>query len=142
MSKTSTPVAKKPPAPAASSPPRTVFDVPLSIRRRVRAGWIASLVLGVLLSGQLLQHPGSLPSPWLTAMVPFMMAYGIARFSRVCAWLMLLFVLGLEVMVTVQTGLPRSLVPVLVFMVCFLFSIRGTHLFHQWRRSILASRKR
>jgi hypothetical protein len=141
MSKTSAPAAKKPPVPTPAQP-QTIFDVPLPIRRRVRAGWIASLVLGVLLSGQLIQHPGSLPAPWMTAMVPFMMAYGIARFSRVCAWLMLLFVLGLEVMVTVQTGLPRSLLPVLVFMACFLFAIRGTHLFHQWRRSTLTPRKR
>lgn len=108
-------------------------SVPGSIKSRIRAGWIAALIFGLLMGGSLAVSHQQSWFLWSSAFAPLILGYGIAKHSRASAFLMLIYFVVFEVLSVIQSGHIRGMVFILIFMVCFFLGCQGTVQFHKWK---------
>lgn len=118
---------------------RPMAQVPEAILKKVRTGWIAGVVSGVLtlaitlfvMSG----HKFLFFNAWslVDVVLIFGLSFGIYRKSRVCAVLMLVYFVGSKIFIYSQIGLPTGgLIMPIVFFYCFVLGVQGTFLYHRW----------
>lgn len=118
---------------------RPTMQVPDAILKKIRNGWIAGLVSGVLtlvvtllaMSGQkiLFFNAWSLVDVALI----FGLSFGIYRKSRVCAILMLVYFVGSKIFIYAQAGFSGGgLIMPIIFCYCFFLGVQGTFLYHRW----------
>jgi serine/threonine-protein kinase len=116
--------------------------VPLTVLRKIRNAWIAGVIAaaGTLIVGMLtLFIPNAgISYAWQAGEFLFLcsMTFGIYKKSRVCAALMLTYLIVGKLLLWLQgTFDHRSLVPVLVFCYFFAEGVRGTLAYHRIRGS-------
>ena len=107
---------------------------PKGVLRKIKAGWIAAVVFGLILGGSLMmthQHAWAL---WTSALAPMFLAYGIAKGNRASAFWMLAFFLIFEIFTMIQVGHPRGVLLILGFLVCFVYGCQGTIQYQRWKK--------
>ncbi len=127
-----------PPATADVPGPLLIQGVPEDIRKKIKGGWLAAVVIGVMTLVHLilvLQVDGFLMIWALAGVVfSFLMAVGIFVKSRTCAVLMFLFFMTKQIIIVVIEGTPSVMwIAAMLLAVCLFQAIQGTFRYHSWK---------
>ncbi len=117
------------------------FTVPEDILKKIRTGWIAAVISGLMtlvvtaiaMSGT--QIMGFSAWELLDVALIFGLAFGIYKKSRTCAVSMLLYFAMSKIIQVVQTGKSDGLVLGIIFMICFWQAVVGTFAYHTHKKA-------
>jgi serine/threonine-protein kinase len=122
------------PAPSPDAPPQQVARL-AKAERMIDLGWsVASLwgVLRIVAALWLLRGSGGYEAAWfIDPALILLLAYGLYRRSRVCAALLLVYVVVELWLAFHAAGRPTGLGVALLLEVSFLTGLRGTLLYHR-----------
>lgn len=110
-------------------------QVPDGILRKIRNGWVAGIVSGVMALLAMSGHPILSFNAWslFDVALIFGLAFGIYRKSRVCATSMLVYFVASKILIYAQAGFATGgfVIPVMLCY-CYALGVQGTFQYHRW----------
>ncbi len=118
------------------------FDIPSEILKKIKHGWIAAIISGVMTLGVTLLaiNTGALDGLYdiwsmVDVVLIFLLAFGIYKKSRFAATFMLLYFLLSKIWLIVETGKPSGLFFSLIFLYFYIQATVGTFQYHKLIKS-------
>lgn len=119
-----------------------IVEVPEDIAKKIKSGWIAALVSGVMTLALMLvaMNTGSLNhlfDIWtsIDVVLIFALAFGIYKKSRVAATMMFIYFLLSKIWLVVETGQTNNLLISALFLYFYLQAMVGTFQYHKLMKS-------
>jgi hypothetical protein len=110
------------------------LEIPEDILKKIKHGWIAALISGVLTFGVMLLAISTgvmeeLFDIWTTidVVLIFLLAFGIYKKSRFAATFMFAYFLLSKILIMVETGQPNGLVLAIVFLYFYYNAMIATY---------------
>lgn len=114
-------------------------DVPEAVHKKIRNGWIAAIVSGVMTLAAVglavTMGSGGLFNAWnlLDVVLIFFLAFWIYKRSRVAATTMFIYFLISKIIVIAETGQASGGLIALIFLYFYFQAIVGTFQYHKLR---------
>jgi len=123
--------------PKASVSQNKIIDIPEQIAKKIKRGWIAAIISGLMTMGVMLVaiNTGVLNSlfdVWtsIDVILIFGLALGIYKKSRIAATTMFLYFLASKIWIIAETGKPGGLVMAMIFLYFYFQAMVGTFQYH------------
>lgn len=115
------------------------FEIPEKIAKKIKGGWIAATISGVLTCVIMLlvvsdkMSMGNLVDIWTTVDVVliFVLAFGIYKKSRIAATFMFVYFLISKILLMVETGRSSGLFLSVIFFYYYFQGMVGTFQYHK-----------
>jgi hypothetical protein len=125
-------------APTADVTKNSEIDVPKKILQKIKNGWIAAIISGVMTLGVMLLvintgEINNLVDIWTSVdvILIFSLAFGIYKKSRFAATAMFLYFLLSKIWMIVETGRPSGLLMGIIFLYFYFQAMVGTYQYHK-----------
>lgn len=117
-------------------------EIPDEILKKIKNGWVAAIVSGVMTFGIMLlalntEALAGLYDIWSLADVAliFFLAFGIYKKSRTAAAFMFAYFLLSKIWIISETGKPSGLILSLIFLYLYFQAMVGTYQYHKLTKS-------
>jgi hypothetical protein len=115
--------------------------IPPDISKKIKGGWIAGIISGVMTLGILLialntGAMGNLVDIWssVDVVLIFLLAFGIYKKSRFAATIMFVYFLASKIFLIVETGKPTGMLMAIIFLYYYFQAMIGTFQYHRIKR--------
>ena len=114
--------------------------IPDAIAKKIKGGWIAAIVSGVITLAMVLlvvysgsKSAGNVVDLWnsLDVVFIFILAYGMYKKSRIAASIMFIYFLASKILIIAETGQPNGVLLSLMFLYYFFQAMVGTFQYHK-----------
>ena len=130
-------------SPEADVEQNNKLDVPASIAKKIKYGWVACLVsavmtLGLMIAALSVKELSNLADIWTSIDVILILglAYGIYKKSRIASTSMFLYFLASKIWIIVETEKTNGLLVALIFLYFYLQAMIGTYEYHKLVKKI------
>ncbi|MCK5887908.1 hypothetical protein [Alcanivorax jadensis] len=114
------------------------IEIPEDISKKIKNGWIAAIISGVMTLGVMLLAintgaMGDLFDIWtgVDVIIIFLLAFGIYKKSRFSATFMFAYFLIAKILIIVETGKPSGLIMSMIFLYFYFQAMIGTYQYHK-----------
>jgi len=119
------------------------IEIPKSILKKIRVGWIAALVTGAMtmvimliaINMDILNDVFDLWSS-IDVLIVFSLAYGIYKKSRIASTVMFVYFLVSKIFLIMETGQPSGLVITVAFIYFYFQAMVATYQYHAFLNSV------
>lgn len=127
---------------------RNKVEIPGQILKKIKAGWVAAIISGVMTFAIMLLaiNTGALAGLFdiwalIDVALIFLLAFGIYKKSRTAATFMFAYFLLSKIWIIAETGKPSGLIVSLVFLYFYFHAMVGTYQYQKLMKSPNHSRQ-